>query len=127
MKNYHSILKIYHIWTSTKKVTDPKFRHLYHQSPQTSSATSLTSLSFSHCSASVRMFPSSVEANPHCGLMHNLSFGTYLEASSMRALISSLSSSSGYLDENSPSTTNLSSLTLASDSKPPARSVSYSR
>src|SRR5712664_330795 len=35
--------------------------------PHTSFATSTASLSFAHCSSSVRMLPSSVEAKPHCG------------------------------------------------------------
>src|SRR5699024_3895494 len=103
------------------------FSHVLYYLPQTSSATSLTSLSLSHCCSSVRILPSSVEANPHCGLTHSRSSGTYFDASSIRVLISSLSSSSGNLDENRPSTTSLSSLTLASDSNPPARSVSNSR
>src|SRR5699024_4434795 len=98
-----------------------------HQSPQTSSATSFTKRSLSHCSFSVKLLPSSVEANPHCGLTHNLSLSMYFAASSIRALISSLSSSSGNLDENNPSTTCLSPLTFDNDSKPPARSVSNSK
>src|SRR5699024_2039169 len=99
----------------------------YYYDPKTSSATSLISSSFSHCSLSVRSLPSSVDANPHCGLRHNLSLSIYLAASSMRPFISSLSSSSGNLEENNPSTTTLSPLTFDSDSKPPARSVSNSR
>ena len=35
--------------------------------PHTSCATSTVSLSLAHCSSSVRMLPSSVDANPHCG------------------------------------------------------------
>jgi hypothetical protein len=35
--------------------------------PHTSFATSTASLSFAHCSSSVRTLPSSVEAKPHCG------------------------------------------------------------
>jgi len=35
--------------------------------PHTSFATSTASLSFAHCSSSVRILPSSVEAKPHCG------------------------------------------------------------
>ena len=38
-----------------------------HAPPHTSRATSTTNFSFAHCSSSVRMLPSSVEAKPHCG------------------------------------------------------------
>ena len=37
------------------------------QAPHTSSAISLTSASFAHCSSSVSLFPISQEAKPHCG------------------------------------------------------------
>ena len=35
--------------------------------PQTSAASWTIILSFAHCSSSVSLLPSSVEANPHCG------------------------------------------------------------
>ena len=49
--------------------------------PQTSSATSFTSLIFAHCSSSVSLLPISQEANPHCGLKYRRSSGTYFAAS----------------------------------------------
>ena len=49
--------------------------------------------SFAHCSSSASTLPSSVEAKPHCGDRHNCSSATYLVASSMRRLMSSLGSS----------------------------------
>ncbi len=42
---------------------------------QISSAISLINRSFAHCCSSVRILPSSVEAKPHWGLMHNWSIG----------------------------------------------------
>jgi hypothetical protein len=46
------------------KTTVRKLRPYF---PHTSFATSTASFSFAHCSSSVRMLPSSVEAKPHCG------------------------------------------------------------
>jgi hypothetical protein len=44
-------------------------------SPHISSAISLMNRSLSHCCSSLRILPSSVEAKPHCGLMHNRLIG----------------------------------------------------
>ena len=63
------------------------------QCPQTSSANSTIILSFAHCSSSASTLPSSVEAKPHCGDRQSWSSATYLVASSMRRLMSSLASS----------------------------------
>ena len=53
----------------------------------TSSAISLTSARFAHCSSSVRFcLPISQEAKPHCGLRYNLSRGMYFAASWIRAI-----------------------------------------
>ena len=49
--------------------------------------------SFAHCSSSASTLPSSVEAKPHCGDRQSCSSATYLVASSMRRLMSSLRSS----------------------------------
>ena len=46
--------------------------------------------SFAHCSSSASTLPSSVEAKPHCGDRQSWSSATYLVASSMRRLMSSL-------------------------------------
>lgn len=45
--------------------------------PQTSSAISFTRANFAHCSSSVNLFPTSQEANPHCGLRQSRSRGIY--------------------------------------------------
>src|SRR6201999_431833 len=65
--------------------------------PHTSCATSTARRSLAHCSSSVRMLPSSVEANPHCGDSASWSMGANLEASSSLRLISSLFSSAPLL------------------------------
>src|SRR5699024_671759 len=95
---------------------------------QTSSAIFTTCPSFFHCSSSVSRFPSSVEAKPHWGLRASWSSGTYPAASSMRFFTSSLFSNSPCFEVTRPSMIVRSSLsTCRSGSKPPARSVSYSR
>ena len=89
---------------------------------------STISWSFFHCASSVRMLPSSVEAKPHCGLRQNCSSGANLVASSIRLSMALLSSRSPVFEVTSPSTTRLSPRGRnRSGSKPPARSVSYSR
>ena len=55
------------------------------------------SRSLAHCSFSVSRLPSSVEENPHWGLRHSWSRGTYFSASRIRAMMSSSFSSSGGL------------------------------
>ena len=95
--------------------------------PHTSSAISLTKLIFFHCSSSVKILPSSVEANPHWVLKHNLSNGTYCDASLIRAIIVDLSSGVGYLDVIRPRTTSFSSDTSFNGLKSPERSSSNSR
>src|SRR5690625_5440210 len=73
--------------------------------PHTSLAISTIYFSLFHCSSSVSLLPWWVEANPHCGLKHSCSKGTYCVASLIRLMIVSLSSSSPFLDVCSPSTT----------------------
>src|SRR6266852_8685895 len=96
--------------------------------PHTSSESSAIIASFAHCSSSARIFPSSVEAKPHCGDRQNCSSGANFAASSMRRLMSAFFSSVPLFDVTRPSTTILLPLgRKRSGSKPPARSVSYSR
>src|SRR6266545_1512074 len=95
--------------------------------PHTSSATCTTSSSFLRWSSAVMRLPKCVLANPHCGERHRFSSGTNFAAASMRRLSSSLDSSSGFLVLTRPSTTFFPFGTKRSGSKPPARSVSYSR
>ena len=64
-----------------RKVTSFYQAAIFYSSPQTSSAISLISLSFIHCSSSVSLFPISHDANPHWGLKYSLSRGTYFAAS----------------------------------------------
>jgi len=71
--------------------------------------------------------PSSVLANPHWGLSASWSSGTNRAASSMRRRSSSTGSSVPDFDVTSPSTTVLPGGMKRSGSKPPARSLSYSR
>src|SRR5690625_1955819 len=73
--------------------------------PHTSLAISTIYFSLFHCSSSVSLLPWWVEANPHCGLKHSCSKGTYCVASLIRSMIVFLSSSSPFLDVCSPSTT----------------------
>ena len=76
-----------HFIDSLRKASEDAFPCLimccckYPDYPQTSSAISLTSLSFAHCSSSVSLLPISQEAKPHCGLRQSLSSGTYFAAS----------------------------------------------
>ena len=70
--------------------------------PQTSFAVSTISASFLHCASSVRMLPSSVEANPHCGERQNWSSGANFVASSMRRSMAAFSSSSPRLRGDEP-------------------------
>src|SRR5450759_2979499 len=96
--------------------------------PHTSSASSTIMRSLAHCSSSASTLPSSVEAKPHCGDRHNWSSATYLVASSMRRLISSRGSSRPLFEVTRPSTSCLLPLgKKRNGSKPPARSLSYSR
>src|SRR5215468_11071109 len=96
--------------------------------PHTSFASSATIPNFAHCSLSARTLPSSVEAKPHWGDNASCSSATYLVASSMRRLMSTLCSSVPTLVVISPSTTILSPRGRnRNGSKPPARSLSYSR
>jgi len=84
--------------------------------------------SFAHCSSSDKTLPSSVEAKPHCGDRQSWSRATYRVASSMRRLISSFFSSVPLFEVTRPSTSCFLPLGKnRSGSKPPARSVSYSR
>lgn len=73
--------------------------------PQTSSAISLTSFNFAHCSSSVSLLPISQEAKPHCGLKQSLSREIYLAASYILLITSFLSSSLGDLVVIKPKTT----------------------
>src|SRR5215470_7420736 len=99
-----------------------------HARPHTSRAVSTIIPSLAHCSSSASTLPSSVDANPHCGLRQSCSSDTYLVASSIRRLTASFFSSVPLLDVTRPSTTRLAPLgKKRSGSKPPARSVSYSR
>ena len=76
-----------HFIDSLRKASEDAFPCLimccckYPDYPQTSSAISLTSLSFAHCSSSVSLLPISQEAKPHCGLRQSLSSETYFAAS----------------------------------------------
>src|ERR1700745_1090326 len=107
---------------------DPLDLKLHAHRPQTLSASSTIMRSFAHCSSSARTLPSSVEAKPHCGDRQNCSGGANLPASSMRRSMSSFLSSVPLLEVTRPSTTTLLPLgRKRSGSKPPARSVSYSR
>src|SRR5450830_1431468 len=95
--------------------------------PHTSFAISTIILSFAHCSSSARILPSSVEAKPHCGDRQSCTSATNFAACSMRRLSSSLDSSRPLFEVTRPSTTVLPFGTKRSGSKPPARSLSYSR
>src|SRR6185437_2332916 len=96
--------------------------------PHTSLDRSTIIFSFAHCSSAASTLPSSVEAKPHCGDRQSCSSATYLVASSMRRLMSSFFSSVPLFEVTRPSTTILLPLgRKRSGSKPPARSVSYSR
>src|SRR3984885_10288434 len=90
-------------------------------------AVSTTRRSLATCSSKVSELPSTVEESPHLPDRQIWSSGTYLAASSIRRLRSSLDSSSGRLVVTSPSTTILPGGTNRSGSKPPERSSSYSR
>src|SRR6266446_1898064 len=99
-----------------------------HGHPHTSSAISAAIRNFAHCSLSARTLPSSVEAKPHWGDNASCSSATYFVASSMRRLMSALSSSVPTLVVMRPSTTILLPVGRnRNGSKPPARSLSYSR
>src|SRR5215212_7845481 len=99
-----------------------------HCLPHTSFASSTIMRSLAHCSSSLNTLPSSVEAKPHWGETQSWSRAMYFVASSIRRLMSSLFSSAPILDETSPSTICLFPFgTKRRGSKPPARSVSYSR
>src|SRR5262249_17071038 len=96
--------------------------------PHTSFERSTIIFSFAHCSSSASTLPSSVEAKPHCGESASWSSATDFVASSRRRLMSSFFSRLPNLEVTSPSTTILLPLGRnRSGSKPPARSVSYSR
>src|SRR5664279_2215167 len=99
-----------------------------HYLPQISSESSTIIRSLAHCSSSASTLPSSVEAKPHCGERQSCSSATNLVASWMRFLISSRGSSRPDLEVTRPSTTILLPFgRKRSGSKPPARSLSYSR
>src|SRR4051812_41770959 len=99
-----------------------------HHQPHTSLAVSTIIRSLAHCCSSASTLPSSVEAKPHCGERQNCSKGANFAASSMRRLMSSLRSRVPLLEVTRPSTTVLLPFgRKRSGSKPPARSVSYSR
>src|SRR5689334_7942834 len=94
---------------------------------QTWWATSATSSSLRCWVSSLMRFPPmDTGEKPHWVDSASRSLPTYLAASSMRAMSSSAGSSPGSLLDTSPSTTILSSGTLASGSKEPDRSSSYS-
>src|SRR5690242_17674978 len=96
--------------------------------PHTSSASSTIIRSLAHCWSSESTLPSSVDAKPHCGDRQSWSSATYLVASSMRRLMSSLASSRPLLEVTRPSTSCALPLgKCRNGSKPPARSESYSR
>lgn len=70
-----------------------------------SSATFFKSAIFFHWSSSVTAFPSSVDANPHCGEIQIFSSGIYFAASFILSINLFLSSSSGLFDVTIPRTT----------------------
>src|SRR5262245_7784291 len=113
----------------TRSLSSPRTRvAMRRHRPHTSPASSTIIRSFAHSSSSARMLPSSVEAKPHCGDRQNCSSGANLADSSRRRLTSSFFSSVPLLEVTSPSTTILLPFgRKRSGSKPPARSVSYSR
>src|SRR5262249_48835715 len=99
-----------------------------HYLPHTSSAISTTSRIFAHCCSSVRTLPSSVAVKPHCGESAICSTGMNLAASSRRRFTVSLLSSVPLFDVMTPTTTIFLPFgRKRSGSKPPARSLSYSR
>ena len=84
--------------------------------------------SFAHCCASVMSLPSWVLAKPHCGDRHSCSRLTKRLAASMRSRMRRFSSRAPVLVVTRPSTTRFLPFgTKRSGSKPPARSLSYSR
>ncbi len=93
----------------------------------TSFAMEMTCFILFHCSSSVRMLPSSVLENPHCGLRDKFSNGIDLLASAIFALIVSEFSNSGNLEVTKPKTTVCSRcVKLFNGSKLPERLSSYS-
>src|SRR5215510_1903542 len=100
---------------------------MYHAEPQTSRAVSTTRRSLSISPATSIAFPPMPLENPHCGLNASCSSGTYLLASSMRRLSSSLDSSLPLLVVTRPSTATLPLGKNRSGSNDPARELSYSR
>src|ERR1700738_731942 len=94
--------------------------------PPTSRETSTHRRIFAASSSTVTLLPGAVLAKPHCGLIESWSRPIYFAASLIRCLSSSLASSSGNLEETSPSTTVLCLGTRRSGSKVPARGVAYS-
>src|SRR5262249_53645092 len=98
----------------------------HYGAPQTSSAVSTTRRSLAICSSRDSELPSSVEEKPHCGDRHSWSMSTNLLASSIRRLMSSLTSSSPFLLVTKPRTTYLPFGTKRSGAKPPERSSSNS-
>src|SRR5882672_1429507 len=93
---------------------------------QTRRAVSTTRCSLAHCSSSVSIFPSMVEAKPHCGLSARFSSGTYWEASLIRWTSSSPLSILASLELTKPRTTVFPRGTKRSGSSVPERSSSYS-
>src|SRR5258706_808314 len=93
----------------------------------TSRASSTTRRSFASCCAKLRPVPFWWLAKPHWGETHKLSSGTYFDALLILLIKKPLSSRAGVFVETNPSTTFFPLGTKRSGSKPPARSVSYSR
>src|SRR5699024_11485751 len=95
--------------------------------PHTSLAISTIYFSLFHCSSSVSLLPWWVEANPHCGLKHSCSKGTYCVASLIRLMIVFLSSSSPFFAVCRPSTTRAPPFRMCSSvSQSPERYSSHS-
>src|SRR3989475_487679 len=95
--------------------------------PQTSRAVSTTRLSFASCCSKLRALPREWLAKPPCGEIASFSSGKCRAAWSMRRLRKSFDSRTGVLVETRPNITFLPLGMKRSGSKPPARSVSYSR
>src|SRR5271165_297393 len=95
--------------------------------PHTSSAISTRRASLIHWSASERSLPCAVEEKPHWWLKQHCSSGTYLVASSMRRLTSSLGSAAAFFELMRPSTMVALFGANRKGAKSPERSSSYSR
>src|SRR6266487_885076 len=117
-------------FSSGRRISGGRKLHLQDEAGggyQTWWATSATSSSLRCWVSSLMRFPPmDTGENPHWVDSASRSLPTYRAASSMRAMSSSAGSISGSLLDTRPSTTTLSSGTLASGSKEPDRSSSYS-